>query len=252
MGIESKIEWTQATWNPCTGCDKISLGCNNCYAEVMSNRLKAMGQINYRNGFKLTVHEHMLALPLSWKTPKRIFVNSMSDLFHPDVPTEFILKVFKTMKLAHWHSFQVLTKRANRLMELNDELFWADNIWMGVTVEEYSYLQRIDILRQCSAKTKFISFEPLLGPMSRLNLSGINWVIVGGESGTRAREMNSDWVREIRDECVSNGVSFFFKQWGGPNKKKAGRLLDGRYWNETPPITYQDTNIQLKRSIKLY
>lgn len=234
MGIGSKIEWTQATWNPCTGCDKISPGCNNCYAEAMSIRLKAMGQRNYRNGFKLTTHEHMLELPLKWKTPKSIFVNSMSDLFHPDVPIDFIAKVFKTMRLAHWHSFQVLTKRSDRLMELNSELSWCENIWMGVTVEESTYLHRIEHLRRCDAKMKFISFEPLLGPMDHLDLSGINWVIVGGESGARARGMNPDWVRQVRDQSISAGVSFFFKQWGGPNKKKAGRLLDGRYWNETP------------------
>lgn len=234
MGIGSKIEWTEATWNPCTGCDKVSSGCNNCYAEAMAIRLKAMGQRNYSNGFRLTTHEHMLALPLSWKKPKSIFVNSMSDLFHPDVPIDFIVKVFTIMSSAHWHSFQVLTKRSDRLLELNSELRWCENIWMGVTVEESGYLYRIEHLRRCSAKIKFVSFEPLLGPMEHLDLTGIQWVIVGGESGARAREMNPDWVRQVRDQCISAGVSFFFKQWGGTNKKKAGRLLDGRYWDQTP------------------
>jgi protein gp37 len=234
MGIGSKIEWTEATWNPTTGCDKISPGCKNCYAEGMSLRLKAMGQPNYRNGFKLTIHEHMLSLPHKWKTPKSIFVNSMSDLFHAGVPLDFIYKVFDSMQLAHWHRFQVLTKRSDRLSILGPKVRWSENIWMGVTVEEGSYLYRVDHLRSSGAMLKFLSLEPLLGPIEHIDFSEIDWVIVGGESGPSARVMEPGWVRDIRDQCISAGVPFFFKQWGGVNKKKTGRLLDGRYWDEMP------------------
>lgn len=230
----SKIEWTDSTWNPLTGCNKVSPGCKYCYAERMAARLKAMGNPNYRNGFQLTLHEHALNLPLTWKTPQFIFVNSMSDLFHEDVPLEFILRVFEVMRQASWHSFQVLTKRAHRLAELSQEIQWPDNVWMGVSVENENYTNRIDHLRQTHAIIKFLSLEPLLGPIPHLDLAGINWVIVGGESGPSARPMNEEWVIEIKDQCISNNVPFFFKQWGGRNKKKAGRLLQGRTWDGIP------------------
>lgn len=227
MAENSSIEWTEATWNPLTGCTKISPGCKRCYAERMSLRLKAMGQRNYRNGFQLTLHEQMLEVPLRWKSPQVIFVNSMSDLFQKGVPTEFIRRVFETMQAAHWHTFQVLTKRSERLLELSRSLPWPDNVWMGVSVESQDYTFRINHLRRTGAAVKFLSLEPLLGPLPRLKLSGIHWVIVGGESGPGARPMKAEWVTEIRDRCESAGVPFFFKQWGGVNKKKSGRKLDG-------------------------
>jgi protein gp37 len=231
---ESSIEWTESTWNPVTGCTKISPGCKNCYAESMARRLKAMGQPNYRNGFELTLHEHMLERPLEWTKPQVIFVNSMSDLFHEHVPVEFILRVFGVMRLAHWHQFQVLTKRAERLAELSAQLSWPDNLWMGVSIENCDYVSRIDRLRDTGARVKFLSLEPLLGPLPRLNLRGIHWVIVGGESGPRARPVHESWVIDIQNQCRSAGVPFFFKQWGGRNKKKAGRELRGRTWDEMP------------------
>lgn len=234
MATKSSIEWTESTWNPLTGCTKISPGCKFCYAERMSARLKAMGQRNYRNGFKLTLHEHMLESPLRWKKPQVVFVNSMSDLFQDEVPVTFIQQVFATMRSAHWHQFQVLTKRSDRLLEVNRKLEWTDNIWMGVSVENDKYQFRIDDLRQTGAAVKFLSLEPLLGPLPKLNLSGIDWVIVGGESGPGARPMHKDWVTSIRDQCSAAGVSFFFKQWGGVNKKKAGRSLDGRQYDAMP------------------
>jgi protein gp37 len=230
----SRIEWTESTWNPLTGCTKISPGCKHCYAERMAKRLQAMGQPNYVNGFKLSMHEHVLEKPLEWKTPQVIFVNSMSDLFHKDVPLEFIQRVFDVMKRAHWHQFQVLTKRSERLAELSPLLEWADNIWMGVSVENKDYIHRIDDLRSTGAKIKFLSIEPLLGPLPKLNLRGINWVIVGGESGPGARPLEREWVVGVRDQCKKAKVPFFFKQWGGFQKKKAGRLLDGRTYDEMP------------------
>ena len=234
MGAKSGIEWTESTWNPVTGCSKISLGCRNCYAERMAVRLQAMGQPNYVNGFQLTMHEHALELPLTWKKPSVVFVNSMSDLFHESVPQEFILRTFEIMRRAHWHRFQILTKRSGRLLELDPILPWASNIWMGVSVENSDYMFRIDDLRKTGAATKFLSLEPLLGPLPNLDLEGIDWVIVGGESGLRARPMRAEWVTDIRDQCLEWGVPFFFKQWGGVNKKKAGRELEGRTWDETP------------------
>jgi protein gp37 len=234
MGMNSSIEWTEATWNPVTGCTKISPGCVNCYAERMSKRLKLMGQRNYANGFKLTLHEDTLTLPLRWKKPQAIFVNSMSDLFHKDVPDDFIIKVFDVMKKANWHRFQILTKRAERLEEINKKIDWPSNVWMGVSVENADYTYRIDNLRKTDAKIKFISFEPLLGPINNLCLEGIDWAIVGGESGPYSRPMDPSWVLSIRDQCVKQNVAFFFKQWGGPNKKKTGRLLEGRTWDDKP------------------
>jgi protein gp37 len=234
MGTQSHIEWTEATWNPLTGCTKVSPGCAHCYAERLSLRLKAMGQPNYANGFKLTLHEHMLEVPLRWKKPQAIFVNSMSDLFHEDVPADFILRVFDVMGRAHWHRFQVLTKRPERLLELDPNLLWKPNIWMGVTVENRRFVHRIDLLRQTGAHVKFLSLEPLLGPLVNLRLDGIDWAIVGGESGPKARPIQEAWVLDIRDQCRAAGVAFFFKQWGGVQKSRTGRLLEGRTWDEMP------------------
>ena len=234
MAASSTIEWTEATWNPVTGCTKISPGCKNCYAERLSNRLQAMGQRNYVNGFELTLQPHALEIPLRWKKPQTIFVNSMSDLFHKKIPVEYIMRVFEVMGRANWHRYQILTKRSDRLLELDCRLPWQSNIWMGVSVENQKYAFRIDHLRQTQAQVKFLSLEPLLGPLSNINLSGIDWVIVGGESGPRARVMNKDWVLEIRDQCLDAGVPFFFKQWGGINKKRNGRELEGRTWDGMP------------------
>jgi protein gp37 len=231
---QSSIEWTEQTWNPVTGCTKISPGCKFCYAESFAKRLHAMGVENYRNGFNLTIHPHMLNKPLEWKKPSLVFVNSMSDLFHIDVPEEFILKVFDVMNRAHWHQFQVLTKRPERVLEMNKQLNWSSNIWMGTSVENEDYVSRIDFLRETDAVIKFLSLEPLLGPLKNLNLQNINWAIVGGESGFKARPMNPDWVVDIQKQCEAAKVAFFFKQWGGVNKKKAGRELNGRTWDEMP------------------
>jgi protein gp37 len=230
----TKIEWTESTWNPITGCSKISPGCTHCYAERMARRLKAMGQPNYASGFDLALHEHALELPLKWKTPQVIFVNSMSDMFHRDVPASFILKAFEVMNRADWHTYQILTKRSERLRKLNGEIPWADHIWMGVSVETANYLSRIEDLQDTDARVKFLSLEPLLGRIPDIPLRGIDWVIVGGESGPGARPMDPAWVTDIRDQCLTAEVPFFFKQWGGVNKKKAGRALDGRTWDQVP------------------
>ena len=234
MSANSPIEWTQSTWNPVTGCTKISAGCKHCYAERMALRLQAMGQLNYANGFQLTLHPAMLSRPLTWKKPQMIFVNSMSDLFHEGVPVDFIQQVFVVMRQASWHTFQVLTKRAERLATLNVDLDWPDNVWMGVTVENYDYISRIDALRQTRAAVKFLSLEPLLGPLPDLDLHAIDWVIVGGESGPGARPLASAWVTDLRDQCLAAHIPFFFKQWGGVRKKKTGRLLEGRLWDQMP------------------
>ena len=236
MGMRSGIEWTESTWNPLTGCTKVSPGCRHCYAERMALRLQAMGQPNYANGFQLTVHEHMLELPLTWKKPQMIFVNSMSDLFHEDAPADFMLHVFDVMRRASWHTFQVLTKRSARLLELNPLIDWPTNVWMGVSVENQDYAFRLEHLRRTGAHTKFLSLEPLLGPLPRLALRGINWVVVGGESGPGARPISEEWVKDIRDQCLAADVAFFFKQWGGTNKKRAGRILQGRTWDELPRL----------------
>jgi protein gp37 len=234
MAANSAIEWTGSTWNPVTGCTKISPGCMHCYAERMAKRLQAMGQKNYINGFELALHPHALELPLSWKKPQTIFVNSMSDLFLDKVPTDFIKQVFDVMNQAHWHTFQVLTKRSERLSELSPELSWAKNIWMGVSVESSDYTFRVDHLRSTGAHVKFLSIEPLLGPLPVLALTGIDWVIVGGESGPGARPVEEEWVVEIKEHCLRAKVPFFFKQWGGFRKKKAGRELQGRTWDQMP------------------
>ena len=228
------IEWTSLTWNPVTGCDKVSPGCAHCYAERMAKRLKAMGQPNYRNGFRVTVHRHTLDAPLKLRKPRLIFVNSMSDLFHEDVSEEFIADVFRAMAEASQHRFQVLTKRAQRLADLAPRLPWPANVWMGVSVENADYAWRIDLLRSVPAKVRFLSIEPFLGPIGRLKLRGIAWVIVGGESGPGARPMELEWVLQVKDRCERDGVAFFFKQWGGVNRKKTGRLLLGRTWDEMP------------------
>lgn len=230
----SKIEWTESTWNPITGCNKVSPGCQHCYAERMAMRLQAMGTPQYARGFELTLQPAALELPLGWKKPQIIFVNSMSDLFHEKVPLEFIQQIFSVMKKAHWHTFQVLTKRAERLEELAPGLEWPSNVWMGVSIESDRYSYRADHLRRTDAKVKFLSLEPLLGPLPSLDLNQMDWVIVGGESGPGARPIKESWVIELRDRCECARVPFFFKQWGGVNKKRSGRLLEGRTWNGLP------------------
>ncbi|RLG32078.1 hypothetical protein DRN97_08215 [Methanosarcinales archaeon] len=234
MALKSKIEWTESTWNPVTGCSKISLGCSNCYAERFAKRLQRIGYPKYRNGFKVTLHPEELTKPLLWKKPMMIFVVSMGDLFHEDVPDEFIESVFDVMNRAHWHIFQVLTKRVERMFEIASKVHWTPNIWAGVTVEHRMYISRIKILKRIPAIVKFISMEPLLSDMPTIDLHGIDWVIVGGESGPGARPMDPEWVRHIRNMVKAQDVAFFFKQWGGINKKKNGRMLDGKVWNEYP------------------
>ncbi|MFB6319894.1 DUF5131 family protein [Saccharicrinis sp. FJH54] len=232
----SKIEWTESTWNPITGCTKISDGCKNCYAERMAKRLYAMGTPKYSNAFRLTLHPDVLDEPYSWKSPRTVFVNSMSDLFHEDVPISFIKKIFKVMNENPHHTFQVLTKRENRLFEFSDQLTWTKNIWMGVTVESKLHTNRIAALRETGAKVKFLSLEPLLTQLPYLNLKDIDWVIVGGESGPKARPIEKEWVIEIKNMCEDQKVPFFFKQWGGTNKKKTGRILDGVVYDEMPRL----------------
>ncbi len=237
MAQASSIEWTESTWNPVTGCTKISPGCAHCYAQRMAKRLKAMGQTRYRNEFKVTLQADALETPLRWKRPRMIFVNSMSDLFHEDVPTEYIIECFSVMEKAAQHTFQVLTKRPERAAAMGDNLPWPKNVWMGTSVENADFTSRVHSLVETRSAIRFLSIEPLLGPIPRLPLRGIHWVIVGGESGPAARPMESKWVFQIRDRCVRRNVPFFFKQWGGVNKKKAGRLLDGQTWNGMPNIS---------------
>ncbi len=234
MAQGSSIEWTEATWNPVTGCTKISPGCKFCYAERMARRLRAMRNPRYANGFALTQHADLIDLPLRWKTPRVIFVNSMSDLFHRDVNASFIRDCFDVMRRAARHTFQILTKRPERAAELSASLPWPDNVWMGASVENSDYYGRIAALGNVPAAVRFLSVEPLLGPVPDIPLEGIDWVIGGGESGPGARPMQEDWVLGLRDRCGERGVPFFFKQWGGTNKKKAGRLLDGRTWDDMP------------------
>lgn len=233
---KTKIQWTEMTWNPITGCTKISDGCMNCYAARMAKRLRAMGNPRYINEFNVTVHKDLLEVPLDIKQPRMIFVNSMSDLFHKDVPDDVIIKVFETMNKAHWHTFQVLTKRPERVLAMDQAglLKWSSNIWMGTTVENDKYVDRIDKLRKTKANIKFLSCEPLLGSLKDISLEEIDWVIVGGESGPKSREMEKEWVLELKELCEKDGVAFFFKQWGGINKKKSGRLLDGKTYDGYP------------------
>ena len=234
---QSSIEWTEMTWNPTTGCTKVSQGCKFCYAEIMTRRLKAMGQEKYKDGFKvIKTHQDTLNVPYTWKNSKVVFVNSMSDLFHEDVPLDFIKDVFKVMNDNSQHIFQVLTKRADRLLEVHEELKWTHNIWMGVSVENIDVDFRIDLLRKTKAKTKFLSLEPLIGPLDNLNLKKMDWVIVGGESGFKPRDMKQEWVLSIQKQCEKSKVAFFFKQWGGKNKKASGRILNGRTYDEMPNL----------------
>jgi protein gp37 len=233
---KSSIEWTESTWNPTTGCDKISAGCKNCYAAEMARRLEAMGNPRYKNGFKLTLHHDKIDEPQNWKKGRIIFVNSMSDLFHEEVPLEYIQSVFKTMNETPQHTYQILTKRSRRLAELSHLLEWTPNIWMGVSVEDARVTNRIDDLRLTGAYIKFLSCEPLLGPLENLNLEGIHWLIAGGESGRKARPMKKAWVEDLQQQCEKASVAFFFKQWGGINKKKTGRILNGRTFDEMPAI----------------
>lgn len=234
MVTRSRIEWTEVTWNPVTGCTPVSLGCVHCYAERMAHRLQAMGVRHYRNGFRVTIHEDALETPLAWKKPRVVFVNSMSDLFHEEIPLGFIRQTFEVMRQARQHVFQILTKRSGRVRDLVPLLPWPDNVWMGVTVERADYLARIEVLKSTPAAVKFLSLEPLLGPLHTLDLRGIDWVIVGGESGPGARPLKKEWVLEIRDQCLDAEVPFFFKQWGGTRKTKAGRVLEGQVWDQMP------------------
>jgi protein gp37 len=243
MADHSGIEWTEATWNPTTGCDRVSPGCDNCYALTLAKRLKAMGSEKYQEdgdprtsgpGFKLTLHPEILDLPKSWRQPRLVFVDSMSDLFHPEVPLDFIRRVFDVIAETPQHTYQILTKRSQRLEVIALELDWPSNVWMGVSVENDPYQFRIRHLRSVPAAVRFLSLEPLLGPLPSLDLSGIHWVIVGGESGPRARSMDARWVEDIRDQCLTAGVPFFFKQWGGRTPKSGGRTLAGRTWDELP------------------
>lgn len=237
---QSSIEWTELTWNPVTGCSKVSAGCKFCYAEVMSKRLKAMGLEKYKDGFKkVRTHPTTLADPYQWKGSKMVFVNSMSDLFHPDVPVDFIKDVFKVMNENFRHVFQVLTKRPERVLELNDDLNWSKNIWLGTSVEDERVINRVDILRLNNASVKFLSCEPLIGSLTGINLTNIDWVIVGGESGRNPRPMKKEWVLEIKQQCEIFGSAFFFKQWGGTNKKKAGRELNGQIYDKMPEVQLQ-------------
>jgi len=234
MSTKSSIEWTETTWNPVTGCTKISHGCKFCYADRMARRLQAMGVEKYRNGFAVTTHPSTLKDPLKWKKLRLVFVNSMSDLFHEDVPLSFIQSVFQTMNDAYHHTFQVLTKRPSRVLEIENTLIWSPNIWLGTSIESQRWQFRLEELKKTKSQFKFLSLEPLLGPLPDIPVKGVDWVIVGGESGPGARPMQPDWVRDIRDTCVQEKVPFFFKQWGGVFKKRTGRLLDGRTWDQMP------------------
>ncbi|MGB3687085.1 MAG: phage Gp37/Gp68 family protein [Ornithinimicrobium sp.] len=243
MSTNSTIEWTEVTWNPVTGCDRVAAGCDNCYALALAKRLQAMGSEKYQNdgdprtsgpGFGVTIHPRALAQPLKWRAPKTVFVNSMSDLFHGKVPVSFIQDVFDVMEQTPQHTYQALTKRAHRMNRIADKLRWPDNLWMGVSVESEDVVDRIDHLRETPAATRFLSCEPLLSPLPRLELGDIDWVIVGGESGKNARPMEAEWAREIRDQCLDAEIAFFFKQWGGIRPKSNGRELDGRTWDQYP------------------
>jgi protein gp37 len=234
VSVQSAIEWTDATWNPVTGCSKVSPGCAHCYAETFAERFRGVKDHPYEQGFDLTLWPDRLSLPLQWKRPRRIFVNSMSDLFHEDIPTDYIRDVFKTMVAADWHVYQVLTKRAERLAELAPQLPWASHIWVGVSIENRRFVHRANLLRTVPSAVRFISAEPLLGPLTNLDLTGIDWLIAGGESGVRRRPVREEWIHELRDKCLAAGVAFFFKQWGGRTSKAGGRDLDGRLWSEMP------------------
>jgi len=246
MAKRTSIEWTEVTWNPTTGCDRISAGCDNCYALALAKRLRAMGADKYQNdgdprtsgpGFDLTLHPAVLRQPYHWRTPRLVFVNSMSDLFHARVPLDFVRAVFKVIEETPQHTYQILTKRSARLRKIADRLHWPDNLWMGVSVENSDVLYRVDDLRATPARVRFLSCEPLLGPLPALELAGIDWVIAGGESGPGHRPLDPAWVGMLRDRCVAAGVPFFFKQWGGRTPKEGGRELDGRLWDEMPALS---------------
>jgi protein gp37 len=230
----SSIEWTEATWNPVTGCSQVSPGCAHCYAKTFAERWRGIPGHAYEQGFELRLWHERLELPLRWRKPKTIFVNSMSDLFHEDIPTEFVEEVFATMRAAHWHTFQILTKRHDHLAELANDLEWPQNVWMGVSIENRRFIHRADVLRQVPAAVRFISAEPLLGPLQGLDLRGVDWLIAGGESGPRHRRVSPDWIRDLRDLSIQQDVAFFFKQWGGHRPKSNGRELDGRLWDDYP------------------
>jgi len=247
MSVSSAIEWTDSTWNPVTGCSKVSPGCKHCYAEVFAERWRGIPGHHFQQGFDLRLWPERLSLPLRWKRPRRIFVNSMSDLFHERIPFAFVQEVFETMERAHWHTFQILTKRSATLAEIAPSLKWPVNVWIGVSIETSSLLGRADHLRSVPASVRFLSLEPLLGPLSQIDLSGIHWVIVGGESGSGARPMQAKWVREIRGKCRKANVAFFFKQWGGVQKKRHGRILDGRTWDEFPQAIGAPSRTRLER-----
>lgn len=243
---QTKIEWTEYSWNPVTGCTKISAGCANCYAERMAHRLHAMGNPRYAEDFNIKLHPDLINLPLKWKAPRVIFVNSMSDVFHEEIPSSFIHDIFKTMNDSPQHTFQILTKRSDRLLKESKNINWTHNIWMGVTVENSNYIQRIKHLQSIKARVKFISCEPLIGPILNLPLKNIDWVIVGGESGHGSRKMEREWAITIRDQCLKNNVPYFFKQWGGYNKHKNGRLLDGCLWDQMPNIIKHQNTLHNK------
>jgi len=249
MAEKSNIEWTDSTWNPITGCTKISPGCKHCYAETFAERFRGVPGHPFEQGFDLKLWPERLALPLKWKQPRTIFVNSMSDLFHERVPADFIFKVFETMQAAHWHKFQILTKRSERLRRLAHTLPWPTNVWMGVSVESPAYTFRINDLREVPSAVRFLSIEPLLAEIPGLDLDGIDWVIVGGESGPKCRPMDAKWVRQIRRECKLQRVPFFFKQWGGTRKKLTGRMLDGRTWGEMPVAKLRTRPLSFSQSI---
>ena len=234
------IEWTDEVWNPTTGCSKVSRGCKNCYAETMTKRLTAMGQEKYQNGFEFTEHRKELMRPFDWNKPKLVFVNSMSDLFHEKISADFLARCFLMMNRINQHVYQVLTKRPHLALSMGADLNWSDNIWLGTSIEDERVLHRLETLKECQAQTKFLSLEPLLGPLKNLDLDGIDWVIVGGESGHGCRPIQADWVREIRDQCLEQDVPFFFKQWGGVYRKQKGRDLDGRTWDEFPKRVRRD------------
>lgn len=242
MGKKSAIEWTDSTWNPSTGCNKVSPGCKNCYAEALSMKLQKMGMKKYANGFEFAMHPQDLEIPYKWADPRMIFVNSMSDLFHEKMPTDFLLKVFGVMHGANWHTYQILTKRPERMLTFTKEYVRrhgpiGEHIWLGASVESYPFIKRIETLRQVPVKVRFISFEPLLDTAlenGRLDLTGISWAIVGGESGQNYRPVKPEWVREIRDKCLEQKVAFFFKQWGGLRPKSGGKILDGVTWTDYP------------------
>ena len=236
MADKSAIEWTEATWNPVTGCDQVSPGCAHCYAKTFAERWRGVKGHPYEQGFQLRLWPQRLDYPLRWKRPRMIFVNSMSDLFHERVPDEFIHKVFAVMEGANWHTFQVLTKRPERVLDLADSLPWPPNVWMGVSIENRRFVHRADRLREIGAAVRFISAEPLLGPLEGLDLEGISWLIAGGESGPRHRRVDEDWIIDLRDRCLGDGVAFFFKQWGGARPKSGGRELQGRTWDQMPKV----------------